>query len=69
MEANYDVGIQELLVVKFALEEWSHWLEGSKHPFGVWTNHKKLAYIQNAKHLNQWYYYAWASEAAALNVL
>ena len=31
-ERNYDVGNQELLAVKVALEEWRHWLEGAKHP-------------------------------------
>ncbi len=28
-EHNYDIGNRELLVVKLALEEWRHWLEGS----------------------------------------
>ena len=35
-----------------ALEEWRHWLEGAKHPFVVWTDHKNLEYIQSAKRLN-----------------
>ena len=48
-EQNYDVGNYELLVIKLALEEWRHWLEGAKQPFVVWTNHKNL---QNAKRLN-----------------
>lgn len=46
------MGNPELLVVKLALEEWRHWLEGAEHPFVVWTDHKNLAYIQNAKRLN-----------------
>jgi hypothetical protein len=45
---NYDVGNREL-VVKLDLEEWLHWLAGSEHPFTVWTDHKNLAYIQEAK--------------------
>lgn len=36
-ERNYDVGDRELLVIKMALEEWCHWLEGPQHPFVVWT--------------------------------
>ncbi len=40
-EINYGVGNRELLAVKLALEEWRHWLEGSKHPLIVWTDHKK----------------------------
>ncbi len=42
-ERNYDVGNRELLAVKLALEEWRHWLEGSKHPFIVSTDHKNLS--------------------------
>lgn len=51
-ESNYDVGNHELLAIKLALEEWRHWLEGVKHPFIVWMDHKNLAYIQKAKQLN-----------------
>lgn len=36
-ERNYDVGNRELLPIKLALEEWSHWLEGAEHPFLIWT--------------------------------
>ena len=35
-----------------ALEEWRHWLEGTKLPFLVWTDHKNLEYLQSAKRLN-----------------
>ncbi|XP_055081043.1 uncharacterized protein LOC129456635 [Periophthalmus magnuspinnatus] len=51
-EVNYDVGDQELLAVKLALEEWRHWLEGAEQPFIVWTDHKNLEYIQSARRLN-----------------
>ena len=51
-ERNYDIGNRELLAVKLALEEWRHWLEGTKVPFLVWTDHKNLEYIQSAKRLN-----------------
>jgi len=51
-ERNYDVGNRELLAVKVALEEWRHWLEGAQHPFIVWTDHKNLEYIRQAKRLN-----------------
>ena len=43
------MGNRELLVVKLALEEWRHWLEGSVIPFIVWTDHKNLVYIQTAR--------------------
>ena len=51
-ERNYDIGNRELLAVKLALEEWRHWLEGTKIPFLVWTDHKNLEYINSAKRLN-----------------
>lgn len=28
--------------LKKALEEWRHWLEGSTHPFIIYTDHKSL---------------------------
>ncbi|KAK1804838.1 hypothetical protein P4O66_003677 [Electrophorus voltai] len=51
-EQNYNVGDRKLLAVKLALEEWRHWLEGAKHPFLIWMDHKNLAYVQHAKRLN-----------------
>lgn len=51
-QKNYDVGDQELLAVKKALKAWRHWLEGSKQPLLVWTNHRNLEYIRAEKRLN-----------------
>ncbi|KAL0162424.1 hypothetical protein M9458_041820 [Cirrhinus mrigala] len=51
-ERNYDVGDRELLALKEALLEWRHWLEGSKVPFLVLTDHRNLEYIRSAKRLN-----------------
>ncbi|CAJ0965298.1 unnamed protein product [Ranitomeya imitator] len=51
-ERNYDVGNQELLAMKWAFEEWRHWLEGAKHRVVVLTDHKNLTYIEYAKRLN-----------------
>ncbi len=31
--------------VKLTLEESCHWLEGSKHPFIMWTDHNNLSYL------------------------
>lgn len=31
-ERNDDIGNWELLAIRLALEEWRHWLDGSKHP-------------------------------------
>lgn len=52
MERNYDIGDRELLAVKLALTEWRHWLEGTKEPFLVWTDHKNLESIGSTKCLN-----------------
>ena len=51
-ERNYDIGNQELLAIKVALEEWRHWLEGAQQPFIVWMDHKNLEYVRTAKRLN-----------------
>lgn len=45
LERNYDILNQKLLAVKMALEEWRHWLEGTKKPFHIWMDHKNLEYI------------------------
>lgn len=54
-QSNYDIMKRELLMVKLALNEWHHWLEGTKLPFLtflVWNDHKNLEYIISAKRLN-----------------
>ena len=35
------------------MEEWRHFLEGSKLRFEVWTDHKNLEYFRTAKKLNR----------------
>ena len=50
-EHNYNVGNRELLAVKWALEGWRHWLEGAPHLFVIWTDHKNLVSIQEARRL------------------
>uniref|UniRef100_A0A8C7RX13 Gypsy retrotransposon integrase-like protein 1 n=1 Tax=Oncorhynchus mykiss TaxID=8022 RepID=A0A8C7RX13_ONCMY len=49
---NYDVGDRELLAVVRALKAWRHWLEGAKHLFLIWTDHRNLEYIRAAWRLN-----------------
>lgn len=51
-ERNYDVRNQELHVVKVALEERRHYLEGAQHPFFMWTDHQNLENIRAAQCLN-----------------
>lgn len=51
-ERNYDIGNRESLAVKVAVEEWRHWLEGTKEPYIVWKYHKYLEHLRTAKRLN-----------------
>jgi hypothetical protein len=51
-QRNLDVVDRELLAVKKALKGWKQWLEGSKHPFLVWTYHRNPEYIRAVKKLN-----------------
>lgn len=53
-EQNYDVGDCKLLAMKAAFEQWCHWLEGSKHPFLVLTDHRNLEYLHSAKRQARW---------------
>ena len=46
------MGARELLTVVKALKAWRHWLEGAKHPFLIWTDHRNLEYIRGARRLN-----------------
>lgn len=40
------------MLVRLALGECRHWLEGTTISFVVWTDHENLEYIQSAKQLN-----------------
>ena len=53
VERNYDIHDKEMLAIIRALEEWRHFLEGAKHKFEIWTDHKNLEYFMSAKKLNR----------------
>ncbi len=38
--------------MKAAFEEWRHWLEGSRFPFSVLTDHRNLECLRSARRLN-----------------
>ena len=40
VERNYEIHDKEMLAIVQALEEWRHFLEGTKHQFEIWTDHK-----------------------------
>ena len=52
VERNYKIHDKEMLAIVQALEEWRHFLEGTKHQFEIWTDHKNLKYFMTAKKLN-----------------
>jgi hypothetical protein len=53
VERNYDIHDKEMLAIVRVLEEWRHFLEGVKHKFEIWTDHKNLEYFMAEKKLNQ----------------
>ena len=42
-----------MLAIIRALEEWRHFLEGARHNFEIWSDHKNLEYFMTAKNLNR----------------
>ena len=52
VEWNYEIHDKEMIVIMCALKEWCHFLEGSKHKFEVWTDHKNFKYFMTTKKLN-----------------
>lgn len=53
VEHNYEIHDKEMLAIIRSLEEWRHFLEGTSHPFEIWTDHKNLEYFMTAKKLNR----------------
>ena len=41
-ERNYEIHNKEILAVIRCLEDWRHYLEGTKKEFKIWTDHKNL---------------------------
>jgi len=58
-QRNYQIYDKELLAIKVALEEWRHYLEGARHQFLVYTDHKNLTFPRKPEMLSQrqirWY--------------
>jgi transposase InsO family protein len=53
VQRNYEIHDKEMLAIIRALEEWRHFLEGAKHPFEIWTDHRNLEYFMTARKLNR----------------
>ena len=50
-EQRYEIFDRELLAVVRAFQNWQHYLQHSKHPVTVWTDHKNLTYYRTLKRL------------------
>jgi len=65
-ELNYDIHDKELLAIVEALKEWRVYLEGSKYPVQIYTDHKNLLYWTTTKTLNR-RQVRWAETLASYN--
>ncbi len=58
-ERNYTVGDQEMLAIVMSCRHWRHYLEGSRHPVVVLTDHHNLQRFMSTKPLTprqaQWW--------------
>jgi len=52
-QRNYPIYDKELLAIKAALEEWRHYLEGARHQFLIYTDHKNLTFPRKPEMLSQ----------------
>lgn len=66
VEWNYEIHDKEMLAIIRALEEWRHYLEGARHNFEIWTDHKNLEYFCTAQKLN-WRQARWSLYLSRFN--
>jgi len=52
-ERNYGISDKEGLAIIKALQHWRHWLEGTKIPIEILTDHKNLQYFTKPRVLNR----------------
>ena len=52
-ECNYDIHDQEMLAIVECFKHWRHYLEGSKYPVRVRSNHKNIEIFMSTKILNR----------------
>ena len=52
-ETNYEIHDMELLAIVEAMREWGVYLEGSKYPIDVYTDHLNLTHWTSTKKLNK----------------
>ena len=59
-ELNYEIYDKEMLTIIKAFKQWKTYLEESKNPVQIYTDHKNLIYFMIIKVLNRWQ--VWWSE-------
>ena len=52
-ERNYGISDKEALLIIKGLQHWRHWLEGTKEPVRIITDHRNLEYFKNPHPLNR----------------
>jgi hypothetical protein len=52
-EINYDTHDAELLAIVEAFKQWRHYLEGSRYPITVMSDHANLRFFMTTKELNR----------------
>src|SRR5437762_9975206 len=52
-ECNYDIHDREMLAIVECMKHWRHYLEGSKYPVNVRSDHKNLERFMTTKILNR----------------
>jgi hypothetical protein len=51
-EQNYSISDKEALPIVKGLQHWRHWLERTKQPVTIVTDHRNLEYFQTPQALN-----------------
>ena len=51
-ERNYEIYDKEMLAIMQGLEDWRHYLIGTREPFEIWTDHQNLTYFRKPQKLN-----------------
>ena len=52
-EINYEIHDKELLAITAGFKEWRRYLEGARHKFSVYTDHRGLEWFTQNKPLNR----------------
>jgi hypothetical protein len=65
-ECNYDTPNQEMLAIVMYFKYWRHYLEGSKHPIYIPTDHANLQLFMTTKELSR-RQVCWAEKLSAFD--